>query len=50
MGIVVACDLAGASARAAGFIAEGKTVSEVVAALGSGRVRPKGRGNWYAPW
>ena len=42
LGIVAACDLAGALARAAGFIAEGKTVSEVVAALASGRTRPKG--------
>ena len=41
LGIVAACEVAGASARAPSFIAEGKTVSEVVAALGSGRSRPK---------
>ena len=40
--IVAACDVAGAMARAPSFITEGKTVSEVVAALGSGRARPKG--------
>jgi hypothetical protein len=42
LGIVAACEVAGASARAAGFITEGKTVSEVVATLGSGRTRPRG--------
>ncbi len=42
LGIVAACDLAGASARASGFIAEGKSVSEVIAALDSGRTRPRG--------
>ena len=42
MGIVAACDLAGASDLASGFVAEGKTVSEVIAALASGRLRPKG--------
>ncbi len=42
LGIVAACEVAGASARAPGFITEGKTVSEVVATLGGGRTRPKG--------
>lgn len=42
LGIIAACDVAGAVARAPSFITEGKTVSEVVAALGSGRARPKG--------
>ena len=42
LGIVAAGEIAGALARASGFIAEGKTVSEVVAALGSGRARPRG--------
>ncbi len=42
LGIIAACEVAGAMARAPGFITEGKTVSGVVAALGSGRTRPKG--------
>ena len=42
LGIFTACDLAGVPDRAAGFIAEGKTVSEVVAALASGQTRPRG--------
>ena len=40
--IIAACDAAGAPNRAAELIASGKSVSEVIAALGSGRARPRG--------
>ena len=41
LGIVAACEVADALARAPSFITEGATVSAVVAALGVGR-RPRG--------
>jgi hypothetical protein len=37
-----ACSIAGRPEAAAGFVSAGKSVSEVIAALGSGRARPKG--------
>lgn len=42
LGIISACELAGAMNRAATFIASGQSASEVIAELSKRAVRPKG--------